>query len=257
MMTNTTTTTTAGTAADGGGTGRVLTERFTRAFDLARRLHPEARKLTKRQAGTRAPIPYITHPMRVAATALAYGGTEDDAIAGLLHDTVEDAGGEVRLVHLRLEFGDVVADIVQSLSDSTVEDRTQKKDWWERKVGYLHHLEHDDVRPGAFLVCAADKVANLEDTLDELRVYGIDTWSIFKHTGRDGQLWYYRRIVEVLRARVTDPDARRLVDRLEVLVASLKVAIISNPEEGMTEADLEAAYEASCTTASSVLDRLT
>lgn len=65
-------------------------------------------------------IPYIAHLLAVAATVLEYGGSEDMAVAALLHDAVEDQGGEPRLVDIRHRFGDRVAVIVRSCSDSFV-----------------------------------------------------------------------------------------------------------------------------------------
>jgi hypothetical protein len=58
-------------------------------------------------------VPYIAHLLAVAATVLEYNGSEDMAIAALLHDAVEDQGGEPRLSDIRNRFGDRVADIVR------------------------------------------------------------------------------------------------------------------------------------------------
>src|SRR5438270_8414948 len=88
----------------------VLTDRFDRALLYATHVHGgQVRKATS--------IPYIAHLLAVAATVLEYGGDEDLAIAGLLHDAVEDQGGEGRLWDVRHRFGDRVADIVHSCSD--------------------------------------------------------------------------------------------------------------------------------------------
>jgi len=66
-----------------------LSDRFLDAFTYAFEIHKEARK------GTR--IPYISHLIGVAAIVLEQGGAEDEAIAAILHDAVEDKGGKERL----------------------------------------------------------------------------------------------------------------------------------------------------------------
>src|SRR5262249_57693132 len=93
--------------------GAILTDRFDRAILYATHVHGgQVRKATT--------IPYVAHLLAVAATVLEYGGSEDVAIAGLLHDAVEDQGGEPRLADIRNRFGGRVADIVRSCSDSLV-----------------------------------------------------------------------------------------------------------------------------------------
>ena len=98
----------------------VLTDRFDRALLYATHVHGgQVRKGTT--------IPYVAHLLAVAATVLEYGGSEDMAIAGLLHDAVEDPGGEPRLADIRNRFGDRVADIVRSCSDSVVNTAAGQK----------------------------------------------------------------------------------------------------------------------------------
>jgi len=85
-----------------------LTARYTRAVDLARTLHAgELRKGT--------PIPYLAHPLSVSALVLEHGGSEDQAIAALLHDTAEDHGGSARIDQIRADFGEDVAYLNQVL----------------------------------------------------------------------------------------------------------------------------------------------
>ena len=92
-------------------TATVLTDRFDRALLYATHVHGgQVRKGTS--------IPYVAHLMAVAATVLEYDGSEDMAIAGLLHDAVEDQGGMARLTDIRNRFGDRVADLVSACSDS-------------------------------------------------------------------------------------------------------------------------------------------
>jgi len=171
--------------------------RFKQAVDYAIDLHADQhRKATS--------IPYVTHLMSVAALVAEYGGTEDQVIAALLHDAVEDQGGAPRLEDVRRRFGQPVADIVQACTDT---DQTPKPPWRERKEDYIAHLSH--ASPDVLLVSAADKLHNSRTIVADLRERGPDAFEIF--TGRrDGTLWYYRSLVEVFESRFEGPIVAEL-----------------------------------------------
>jgi (p)ppGpp synthase/HD superfamily hydrolase len=129
----------------------VLTDRFDRAMLYATHVHGgQVRKGTS--------TPYVAHLLAVAATVLEYDGSEDMAIAALLHDAVEDQGGEPRLSDIRNRFGDRVADIVRSCSDSVVNTSAgqQKDDTRTRKIRYIEHLDTADQE--TLLVSLSDKI---------------------------------------------------------------------------------------------------
>jgi len=88
-----------------------LTPRFDDALAYASALH---RSQTRK--GTA--IPYVSHLLAVAAIALENGADEDQAIAALLHDAVEDQGGLAQLAAIRARFGDEVAGIVADCTDA-------------------------------------------------------------------------------------------------------------------------------------------
>src|SRR5437016_10295852 len=125
-----------------------LTWRFDLALQFATGLHHD-------QARKGASVPYIAHLMAGCALVLEAGGDEDQAIAALLHDAVEDQGGLVTLETIRHLFGQRVAAAVESCSDSTVSDPTKKLPWRDRKEKYLAHLR--DANGDALIVGAADK----------------------------------------------------------------------------------------------------
>lgn len=175
-----------------------LTDRFERAFSYANRLHGE-------QVRKGTTIPYITHLMSVAGIVADYGGDEDQMIAGLLHDVVEDQGGDPRREEIRNLFGDRVAVIVEDCTDA---DTVPKPPWEARKKAYIAHLAHAD--PASLLVSAADKLHNARAIVADLRQHGPK--SLKKFTGKKvGTLWYYRKLVEVFAARGRNP----LIDELE------------------------------------------
>lgn len=175
----------------------VLTTRFDEALLYARCIHGG-----QRRKGTS--IPYFAHLMGVASIAIELGATEDQAIAALLHDAVEDQGGKPRLDDIRVRFGNPVADMVDACSDTDV---VPKPPWPTRKKAYLAHLETapDD----ALLVSLSDKIHNAEAILSDLRTIGDKVWSRFS-AGRDDQLWYYGALDEVFARRMPGQGALRL-----------------------------------------------
>jgi (p)ppGpp synthase/HD superfamily hydrolase len=177
----------------------VLTDRFTRAVDYARIAHAaQVRKGTN--------IPYITHLLSVATLVIEYGGTEDQAIAGLLHDTIEDCG-EAHEAMIRAQFGDGVADIVRACTDGTAEGKAshtdaeaKRRDWMERKRAYLAHLA--DASDEVLLVSACDKLHNARAVVQDLEdpVVGMKVFERFKG-GVEGTLGYYQSLCEILTRR--------------------------------------------------------
>lgn len=177
----------------------ILTHRFTEAIDYARIAHaPQFRK------GTR--IPYLYHLLGVASLVLEYGGDEDQAIAGLLHDVLEDCGGG-HAATIRAQFGEAVARIVEACTDGTVEGKASAEDngtavehWRERKLRYLAHLGAESA--AALLVSGCDKLHNARAILGDLEdeAVGVAVFERFT-AGRDGTLRYYQSLAEILAAR--------------------------------------------------------
>ncbi|HEV2705385.1 MAG TPA: HD domain-containing protein [Pyrinomonadaceae bacterium] len=188
----------------------MLTDKFDEALVFASRLHAH-----QRRKGTR--IPYISHLLAVAAIALEHGASEDEAIAALLHDAVEDQGGAQTRELICEKFGERVAEIVDACSDT---DAVPKPPWHERKERYLQHLGRE-TRPSVFLVSASDKLHNARSLLSEYRTHGERVWERFRG-GREGSLWYYRTLVEIFRRRwpcALTEELARTVDELERLAS--------------------------------------
>jgi (p)ppGpp synthase/HD superfamily hydrolase len=186
-----------------------LTWRFSLALQFASGLHHQQ----TRKGGN---IPYVAHLMSVCALVLEAGGDEDQAIAGLLHDAVEDQGGLSTLDTIRGMFGDRVANTVEACSDSTASDPAKKLPWRERKDKYLDHLR--SANGDALLVSAADKLHNARAILSDYRELRETLWSRF-NAQKEDQLWYYGTLVETLRQTAAP---RMLVDELERVVKELK-----------------------------------
>jgi len=192
-----------------------LTERYAQAVAYASAIH--AIQTRKGDGNTTA---YMSHLLGVSALVLEAGGTEDEAIAGLLHDAAEDAGGEPRLADIRARFGKRVAKIVRACSDSTDEAWKRSVDYWERKQRYLKHLEHEaDER--AVLVSLADKVHNARAIVTDLHRNADDPIAFMEATfnGSPEQvLEYYSECLRIGRIRnVTDVLTWPLHDAVEAI----------------------------------------
>ena len=174
-----------------------MTDRFNRALQLAIEAHAgQVRKGTENAAGLA--LPYITHPVAVAALVQRYGGTENQVIAALLHDVLED-GGPQWVRPIREAFGAEVLELVEFCTDGLPDETGRKPPWRERKEAYLEHLREAD-GPG-LLVSACDKLANLQAILLDLTEVGESVWERF--TGKkDGTLWCYGALVGAFAGRV-------------------------------------------------------
>lgn len=181
-----------------------LGTRFEQALVYATRLHAA-------QVRKGSQVPYIAHLLAVAALVLESGGSEEEAIAALLHDAVEDQGGYAQLDEIRDRFGAQVAEIVAACSDAFT---TPKPPWRERKEAYLLHLQ--EASPSVRRVSLADKLHNARALLRDYRREGEHTWARF-NGGREGTLWYYHRLVEVFQATGSDPSTEELARVVETL----------------------------------------
>lgn len=209
----------------------VLTKRFDRA----------AAETCALFAGTTrkgTDIPYMSHLLAVTGIVLEHGGTEDQAIAALLHDAAEDFVGEERLVAIEAEYGPEVAAIVRACSDSLPDAGAEKDPWWERKVEYI-----DDMRSApedALLVSAADKLHNCWFQLHEYHERGEELWDKFNQdAGRQGTLWYYRRLAGIFKERLRENFG--IASRLEREVWAVRDAVQAATGDG-----LEAEYKQAC-----------
>lgn len=181
-----------------------LTERFAYACVYAAEVHAgQIRKGTG--------IPYVSHVLEVAALVIAQNGTEDEAIAALLHDAPEDAGGLDRLDDIRSRFGPKIAAIVDGCTDTY---HSPKPPWRARKEAYLERIP--GLSDSALLVSAADKVCNVRAVIDDYAVIGEALWDRFAG-GRD-TLWYYRAAADAFLLT----DRTRVVDKLDRLVRELE-----------------------------------
>ncbi len=194
----------------------MLTDRFAEALAYAERLH----RTQKRKGND---IPYIAHLLAVCATVLEWGGDEDTAVAGLLHDAVEDQGGLETLAAIRDRFGDRVAEIVSACSDSTTTGTTAKAPWLERKQSHIAHLR--SASREIALVTAADKLHNLQAQIRDVRRHGAETMQRFNASPAQ-IVWYNSQIAAAIgHYRETIPVAE-----IEEATATLAGMLGVNPQ---------------------------
>lgn len=148
----------------------------------------------------------------MTALVLEDGGDEDEAIAALLHDAIEDQGGDTTRQEIRKRFGDRVVKIVDGCTDA---ETIPKPPWRERKERHIAHLRQASLEVRR--VAAADKLHNVRQLLMDYRQVGEAIWSRFKG-GKGGTLWYYRTAERALR----ESGSGALVDELDRTVSELE-----------------------------------
>ena len=195
----------------------LLTARFDDALHYATRHH--ARQLRK---GT--PIPYAAHLLAAASLVLEMHGDEDEAIGALLHDVVEDGGGQRALDEIEEAFGPVVARIVLDNSDSVTGEGEEKPRWYERKKAYLDAFPRKSA--AALRVGLADKLHNARSILLDYRTEGDVLWGRFGQGQGIATRIYYRELAAAFereRGRMGDAaqpfvdELRRVVDAITAL----------------------------------------
>ena len=182
--------------------------RLSRAMAMAEEVHAGVTR-----KGT--DIPYLAHVVGVSALVMEFGGNEDETIAGLLHDTIED-GGTPDAIRARIleQFGPRVLEIVEAMTDAAPEAGQAKPPWRERKEAYIAHLaEADDA--GVHRVCMADKLYNLRATNSDVAEIGDAVWDRFK-AGAEGQAWYYAELGRAFAAGPLAGSAQQVAYAAEV-----------------------------------------
>ena len=181
-----------------------LSNRFERALVLATQLH--ANQIRKGSG-----VPYVSHLLSVAALVLEDGGDEDEVIAALLHDAIEDQGGIKTRDLIQQQFGERVVNIVDGCTESFTKP---KPPWRDRKLQYLEQMRH--ASPSVLKVSLADKLHNARSILADLYRKGDAVWHQF-NGGKEGTLWFYRSLLEVYQRSNSDflkPELERVISQL-------------------------------------------
>ena len=201
----------------------MLSARYKDAMLFAARLHEnQTRKGTE--------VAYLTHLMSVSALVMENGGDEDDGIAALLHDALEDQsegyeseylveplkGRQALKRDIELRFGPRVLAVVVGCTDDEGYEKPPKNergsvaDWRQRKVAYIEHLECT-ANTSLLRVSCADKLHNARTILLDLHELGEVLWSRFRSGNRENTLWYYQSLASSFRAKANAIGDRGLM----------------------------------------------
>jgi len=188
--------------------GPVLGDRFKEAMTLAADLHRfHSRKATS--------IPYLSHLLSVAALVLEDGGDEDEAIAALLHDVLEDCADQISAAGIEESFGARVRGLVEACTDTPPDfSGGSKPGWKQRKEGYLERVANGHGNR----ISLADKLHNARSILRDHRADPSTIWDRFSGE-KEETLWYYRELVNAYRA---GGATGFLVDELDRVVRKLE-----------------------------------
>lgn len=159
-------------------------------FDLDKYLeaYVYSYKLHKKQTRKGSNIPYFTHLSSVSNLIIENNGTTTQAIAGLLHDAVEDQGGAKTLAAIKRKFGPKVAKIVDQCSDTTIKP---KPPWKTRKIKYIENIKNKT--QDTLLVSLCDKYHNANCILSDYQKVGEEIWDRFTASKQE-TLWYYESL---------------------------------------------------------------
>jgi (p)ppGpp synthase/HD superfamily hydrolase len=207
--------------AKGAGSGEVhepafvMSTRLTEALAMAIERH-------RHEARTGTTIPSMTHLLAVSALVGESGGSEDEMIAALLHDAVEEGGGTALLDEIERRFGGPVAEIVAGCTETL--PGNGKAPWLARKQAFLTRLAEAPLT--VLRVTCADKLHNAQAIARDLKAQGPSTFVRFKGD-RDGTLWYYRSLARLFGALVQDepgldPGFRAVIRELRETVAGFE-----------------------------------
>ncbi len=140
-------------------------------------------------------FPYIVHPMEALEIVSTMTPDQELLAAAVLHDTVEDT--YVTIDHIREEFGDRIASIVDAESDKGIEGRSEDDSWHNRKKGAIDRLAK--ASRDTKMVALGDKLSNMRAIARDYSMMGDELWKIFHVTDKKDHEWHYRGLADSLR----------------------------------------------------------
>ncbi len=178
---------------------------FDQALSFAVDLHRD-----QKRKGSGAP--YVSHLLSVAALVMEDRGTEEEVIAALLHDAIEDQGGVETRNRIFEEFGEEVCELVEAVTDT---EGSPKPPWKDRKNRLLKQMQK--APEGALRIATADKLHNVRALVSDIKTRGEEkAWGVFQK-GRDDQVWFFTSFIEIVEKRFQSP----MLNELKELVKQL------------------------------------
>lgn len=181
-----------------------FTPKINKAIQVAAICH---KNMIRKGDGT----PYISHPFAVAMIVAQYTNDEDIICAALLHDVLEDVSEKIySKKQMKKDFGPRVVEIVEGVSeekDASMSKAEEKRTWIERKKKYLKNLEEDS--KGSLMVCAADKIHNMQSTIDAYQLKAEEIWEVF-NTSKENKLWFHTEVTKIIEKRLKTSIVKEL-----------------------------------------------
>ena len=140
-------------------------------------------------------FPYIVHPMEAVEIVATMTRDQELLAAAALHDTMEDT--DTTVDQIREEFGDRIASLVASESDTMPEGVSEEDSWHTRKQAAIDRLaraSHD-----AKIVALGDKLSNMRAIARDYAQQGDALWDLFHAKDPKDHEWHYRGLAESLR----------------------------------------------------------
>ncbi|MBQ8061153.1 MAG: HD domain-containing protein [Bacteroidales bacterium] len=140
-------------------------------------------------------FPYIVHPMEAMEIVSTITSDQELLAAAVLHDTVEDTF--VTQEQIRREFGDRVASIVASESDTFEEGVKEEDSWHDRKQAAIDRLQ--SASRDAKIVALGDKLSNMRAIARDYAQKRDALWDLFHVKDRESHEWHYRGLADSLK----------------------------------------------------------
>lgn len=157
--------------------------------------------------------PYVMHPLNVGRILLEAGADLEYAIAGILHDTLEDTNTNQQ--EIITTFGQHIFDLVYAASEKNRSDS-----WEQRKNDTI--LELSSCRVEYLYVPCADKLDNMITLKNQLRTQGESFWRYFG-TPYEEQKWYYTTLADLFNYRLKNTMCYPLASDLQHIVGDIFV----------------------------------
>ena len=191
------------------------------AFALAEWLHGDQYRKNSDEEALK--IPYLTHLIDVMSLLIQVGANDEQLIAGLLHDALEDQpvtpDGEVSSEVIERLFGARVLELVEAATDGGLGESRDSCTWQARKEAHLDSMAfHAMYDTDLLLVPLADKLANGQAIVNDLHHVGAVVWDRF-NADRDDVIWYYTSALAVFESAFGTDHV--LVGRLRWVVSTM------------------------------------
>ncbi len=159
--------------------------------------------------------PFIAHPFSVGLLLSKYTNDEDIVISGFLHDVLEDVDSYTR-DDMKNDFGSRVTSMVEGVThDNNLE-------WKERTSKYLEKLKGNKE---CIMISCADKVHNIQSSIDGFEMMGDAFWDSFIAKPKD-YYWFYCSVLDITKDYLDNP----IVNELDSVINTAKKTVFASLE---------------------------